>query len=282
MNSYQHSINLPIKKDISFIIPKFCIVISCFNKRDIIFHHVNLLKKSFIKDHRIIIVDDKSTDDTKNIIENVQNVELIINEHNLGWGDSNNKALNIVNEEYVIFMDADFFIGTFGWIENWYLFQKQFQNIGESGELHYCNSLFNVPNVYNHLTNQSWIINDNNVCKDILNKNSSFESTVHVGGSFKIFKTSILKNIGGFSNHFSPVCVEVEISIRIKSLGFEILPYRVPYRWIIVRGDSNDIIIKESKKMEFLIEYQKKEFEKSGSLFYNPINYLGNQVFYGS
>jgi GT2 family glycosyltransferase len=282
MNSYEHSINLPIKVNIKESVPTFAIVTSCFNKSHVILEHIKLLQKSFIQKHRIIIVDDKSTDKTKELVKSLNNIELIENDSNCGSGESNNRALNIINEDFVIFLDADFLIGSYGWIENWYFFQKLFQNIGESGELHYCSSLFKIPNIYNHLINQHWIRNVNNINSDILNSNSSFESTAHVGGSYKIFKTSLIKKIGGFSNHINPVCVEVEISIRVKSLGFEILPYRVPYRWISVKGDTSDIVIKESQRMESLIEEQKKEFEKSGSLFLNPLNWLGKQIFYGS
>jgi len=282
MNSYEHSINIPIKRDIKSLVPKFAILTSCFNKSDVIAEHIKLLKKSFIQDHRIIITDDKSTDNTKDVIKSLGNIEFIANDRNLGWGESNNKALSIVNEDFVVFLDADFLIGTYGWLENWYFFQKIFQNIGESGELHYCSSLFNVQNIHNHLMNQPWMKNMNSVNNEILNRNSSFESTAHIGGSFKIFKTPIIKKVGGFSNSINPVCVEVEISIRMKSLGLELLPYRIPYRWVIVRGDTANIVAHESQRMETLIEEQKKEFEKSGSLLFNPLNWLRKQVYYSS
>jgi len=264
------------------IIPSFCFIISCYNKSKIIEKHINLLKKSFIKKHKIIVVDDKSTDNTLEILNKIENIEIISNEENKGWGYSNNKALEMVNEEYVVFMDADILIGTFGWIENWYFFQRNMENIGESGELHYCSKLYNMRHVYEHLSKQSWIKNNDEIYDDFLNKKCSIKTTSHIGGSFKIFNTSLIKKINGFSNHSNPVCVEVEISIKVKAFGYKLLPYRMPFRWIILKSDNINTIVNESQRMNNLLNEQTKQFEEYNCLGVSCLNWLNDEVCYFS
>jgi len=56
---------------------------------------------------RIIIIDDGSNDETRQILSSTNFIEVISNPHNIGKGASINKALSKVIEKNVILMDGD-------------------------------------------------------------------------------------------------------------------------------------------------------------------------------
>jgi GT2 family glycosyltransferase len=263
-------------------IPWFTIIIACYNKQHVIAKTVSLLKKSGLN-QKIILIDDRSTDDTLLEIKKISDIEIIENKENIGWGASNNVALNRVETEYVVFMDADFFVGTYGWLISWYLNNSYKNNVGESGELHYGDVL-SFDKIYNHLLLQPWINNGSLFSKKVLNKDKDKDTFDHICGNYKIFKTDIIKKIGGFSNsNFAP-CVEVEISFRAKANGYNIDSYRIPYRQTTCEEMTCDMINKKYEDMDDILEQQKKMYIKDNKLIgllYNPINSFPNEsMFY--
>ena len=95
------------KKGISVIIP-------CYNVENYIKKCLdNLENKLQNFDYEIILVDDCSTDNTKEIIKSIIKSKKIIfleNEENHGAGYSRNLALQKAKYDYISFIDADYFI----------------------------------------------------------------------------------------------------------------------------------------------------------------------------
>ncbi len=279
-----HPINKNFPLSIPFIkenFPKFSIIISCYNKENIISKTVDLLQEADII-QKIILVDDGSTDNTLKEIKNIQNVDIIVNDKNMGWGYSNNKALEKIDTEYSVFMDADCFIGTYGWLITWYLLNRE-NNNGESGELHYSNVLLNVDYLYNHLMNQKWVHSNTPFSNKVIEKNNNIDIVGHIGGNYKIFKTKTLKEVGGFSNSPRPVCVEFEISLRMKFYNYNLIPYRIPNRLTALKGESLDATNNKYLLMKESINYQKKIFLNNNNingLCYNISNYFPSESIY--
>jgi len=278
MKSKDLHINKVFDKNRSWLsaIPDFTLVVSCYNKRNVISQCLELIKASCIKLHRIIVIDDGSTDNSSDAIRRVDGVELIVNAANKGWGLSNNRALQEVCSKYIVFFDADYLIGTYGWLESWYLFSIG-RDFGESGELHYCSTLWDMllpdgSSFYSYMMKMSWLLDDK-VSIGIRHRDSSKSITEHIGGNFKIFNTNLLKSVGGFVTGSSPCCTEVEISLRIKSLGYSLLPYRIPKRWTTSVTDSPDEINHYFTDMHESIFNQKKMYEEIGGLVFLPENY---------
>ena len=59
--------------------------------------------------YEIVVIDDGSTDDTKNIIKNNSNLydQFLLNQKNLGKGGAVKKGIDAASGDYVIFQDAD-------------------------------------------------------------------------------------------------------------------------------------------------------------------------------
>jgi glycosyltransferase involved in cell wall biosynthesis len=89
---------------------KVSIIIPCFNEVQTIEEIVNRIKNTCKYNHEIIIVDDCSTDGTKEILEKkiISNVELVIfNKKNFGKGYSLRLGIEKANGDMIIIQDAD-------------------------------------------------------------------------------------------------------------------------------------------------------------------------------
>ena len=96
------------KLSISFVIP-------CFNESLNIVNTVKQIllsvEKLNINLYEIIIIDDGSTDDTylkiQNIQKKFQNIKLIRNTQNLGYGGAVKKGFELANKKYVMWIPGD-------------------------------------------------------------------------------------------------------------------------------------------------------------------------------
>lgn len=86
---------------------RFSIIITAYNIEEYIQRSIKSVKKQTFKDYEIIVVDDCSKDETKQRIEEIGGVNLIVHEENKGAGGARNSALNIAQGEYIIFLDGD-------------------------------------------------------------------------------------------------------------------------------------------------------------------------------
>lgn len=62
---------------------------------------------SFTKDFELIIVDNGSTDGTREYLQTLEGVKLILNDSNLGFSKGNNQGLEIASGEYIGFLNND-------------------------------------------------------------------------------------------------------------------------------------------------------------------------------
>lgn len=91
--------------------PKISIVITVFNKEQYIEHVVNSYLRQNEKSIELILVDDNSSDDSIQIMENLinehSNIILIKNDENLGPSIRLNQGFKVASGSYVLFADGD-------------------------------------------------------------------------------------------------------------------------------------------------------------------------------
>lgn len=105
-----------------------------------------------------IIVDNASTDNTVEIVKKYQNVILIENKDNQGFGKANNTAYQRAKGEYVLFLNPDMrpTAGSFKKLLDWY---KDKEDVGivsvkliqENGEIHPDTIPRRFPSIWNQL-----------------------------------------------------------------------------------------------------------------------------------
>ena len=86
------------------------VVIPTYNCANFLDKAIQSILNQTYKDYEIIIVDDCSTDNTKEILEKynkLKNFKIITNDTNVGVGISRKNGINAANGEYITFLDAD-------------------------------------------------------------------------------------------------------------------------------------------------------------------------------
>lgn len=89
--------------------PSLSVLIPAYNSEKTIIRCINSILSQSYKNIEIIVINDGSTDATKNILEklNYENIKIINNESNLGISRSLNRGLDQCNSDYIARMDAD-------------------------------------------------------------------------------------------------------------------------------------------------------------------------------
>jgi len=89
----------------------FSVIIPCFNSQDTIKRALSSVINQSLKEFEIIIVDDGSTDKTKNIINNFFKDKRIVHQYiyqeNKGASSARNNAIKNSKGKYLAFLDAD-------------------------------------------------------------------------------------------------------------------------------------------------------------------------------
>src|SRR3989344_6254934 len=88
------------------------IVILNYNSKDFALRCVNSIKKYYKdnvadKKYEIFVVDNASSDGSKQIFEKIKDITFIPNNQNLGFSKGNNTAVKKTNGRYVLFLNPD-------------------------------------------------------------------------------------------------------------------------------------------------------------------------------
>ena len=90
---------------------KLTVIIPCYNEESTVKEIISLVKINISKNDEIIIVDDASTDNTRNLIEELshgnKNLRPIFHKNNQGKGASIRSGIQIARGDIVIIQDAD-------------------------------------------------------------------------------------------------------------------------------------------------------------------------------
>lgn len=91
--------------------PKISVIMSAYNSEKYLAEAIKSILNQIFRDFEFIIINDKSTDNTLNIIKRYskkdKRIKIINNPKNMGLTKSLNKGLRIAKGEYIARMDAD-------------------------------------------------------------------------------------------------------------------------------------------------------------------------------
>ena len=91
--------------------PLLSIVICTYNRPLLLMRALNSVIKQTFKDCQIIVIDDASTDNTKEVVKEYidlnMGVEYYRNDHNLGVTKSRNRGCSIAKGKYIAMLDSD-------------------------------------------------------------------------------------------------------------------------------------------------------------------------------
>jgi len=92
------------------ILPVISIITACYNKASFILETIESVQQQTYKNWELIIIDDASSDYSKEIISKYlfdKRIQLIANKQNKGANYSRNLGIKTARGKYVFFLDAD-------------------------------------------------------------------------------------------------------------------------------------------------------------------------------
>lgn len=231
----------------------------------------------------IILVDNASTDDSlQKLKDEFPQIKFIHSSHNLGFAGGNNIGIKnalLLNYEYVMLLNNDVFV------DSNYLYHL----------INYLDFHSNVgavqPLIYNHPDrNKIWngggkfhrISGNTDSSKLILSNDKPLEIDWISGCAFMI-RTSVLKQIGLFNEKYFAYYEDVDLSFRIRKLGYNLIliPSSVIYH--IGGGSSNtpekrregylspDVHYYNTRNHIWIIRQWLKWYEKPTAILYHAL-----------
>lgn len=171
---------------------KISVILPVFNGEKYIRKAIESVLNQTFTNFELIIVNDGSTDDSLNIINEFRDNRIkFINQVNQGSGASRNKALKIASGEYIMFLDSDDFFTSdalevaYGEITKFSADLTFFQMINFDGERYYENDWFEMKTFDDSFENRVFTPQET--------PGSIFD--LSVGVCQKIYNHEFLKNI---------------------------------------------------------------------------------------
>lgn len=185
------------------------IIVPIYNAEIFLERCINSILKQSYKNFELILVDDGSTDSTLSICQNFQSNDnriIVIQKKNGGVSESRNEALKISKGDYVVFIDADDFVGE-DYIKN--LIPKNNEDFVYSGYKNVKNNIVTEEIAYKKINinpfkcskDFGFFWDKTNICfvwracykKDIIKKNNiKFDASINIGEDV-IFNIEYLK-----------------------------------------------------------------------------------------
>jgi glycosyltransferase involved in cell wall biosynthesis len=217
---------------------KISVLITCYNRVDYIEDAIESVINSSFRDYELIIVDDNSTDGSKDIISKYENtdsrIHVFYNNTNLGQFKNRNYAVSLAKGDYIKFLDSDDILYSHGL---GLFYDYAIQNLNAVAII--CSDVLHDVVPYPIILNpkQSYI-------------KFYFESSFPtVGPSAILFKRSDFNKVGGFPDT-SYVGSDIELLLLLAA-KFEILVIHSGLIWY--RKHEGQELFKGLQSNEYLL-----------------------------
>lgn len=167
----------------------------------------------------IIVIDNNSTDNTKEIIRKFPSVNLIENDCNKGLSYANNQGIKESSKKYILFLNPDTIILN-NTLEKMVQFIEKDKSIGAMAPQHLDNngeiipSCREFPNFGNLILQRKWKMRyfDHKYTREV----------DQPMGSCLLTRREIIDKIGGFNENYPLFMNDVDFCYRIKKAGYKI------------------------------------------------------------
>ncbi len=166
------------------------------------------------KPAQIIVVDNASSDGTVDFLKNHDlNLEIIENNHNLGFGRAMNKGIKEAKSYYTLLLASDMVLEP-DCLMSFLKYIKREENIGLLGG--YLYDYYNKKLFFSgHKVKLSW-----NFKQYEINGDGNIEFTDLIPGAFVFSKTALLKQFRGFDERYFCYFEDLDLTLRFKEAGF--------------------------------------------------------------
>jgi O-antigen biosynthesis protein len=203
--------------------PVVTIVIPTFNKAPYTYLALeSLLSSEPDLPFELVLVDNASTDETRALLKQLENVRTQLNERNLGFGDACNLGANMARGEYVCFLNSDTLL-TPGWLSALVRTIRSYPQCGAVGAklVHPDRKLQEAGSI---------IWNDGSTCgfgrgADPLQPEFGYLREVdYCSAACLLIRKDLLVSVGGFDDRYAPAYYEdADLCLSIRQAGYKVV-----------------------------------------------------------
>ena len=183
---------------------KVTIYIAAYNAERTIVQCINSILNQTIKFNEIIIIDDHSSDNTVNLVNNFKNIKLIKNQSNKGLSYCRNLAFKKSQNDIIASIDSDVVLEN-NWLEIMLQMIKKNDLTLYGGKMveKYTNNIFN--NWRAKYYSQNWGLND-------------LDNPPFIFGCNSIQKKDVWRKVGGYNENLMTNGEDVDYSNKVKMI----------------------------------------------------------------
>lgn len=200
---------------------KTSIIILTYNNLDYTKSCIESIRKYTEKNsYEIIVVDNNSTDDTKEWLLKQEYIKTILNDENLGFPKGCNQGIEVASSNNDILLLNNDTIVTSNWLNNLKTCLYSSENIGAVGAVSNHNeNLQGVDFTYNDLDEMQDLAKQNNISDP-----DKWEEKNFLIGFCLLIKREVINKIGSLDCAYSPGYIEDnDLSLRIINLGYKLM-----------------------------------------------------------
>lgn len=212
------SINLPFydKPTVSVLIP-------VFGKLDYTIACLRLISQNLPKAaFEVLVLDDRSPDETVNTLKRVKNLRLIENPQNLGFLKSCNNGAKHARGEYLFFLNNDTEV-TPGWLDELLLTFENFPKCGLAGsKLVYPDGTLQEAGGIVWRDGSAW--NFGNRQSPELPEFNYAREVDYISGAAIMIKKALFDDLGGFDDRYAPAYYEdTDLAFLVRARGMSVI-----------------------------------------------------------
>lgn len=185
---------------------KVSIIICTYNRSDLLPKAIESILKQSFDDFEIIIIDDASQDNTKEIVERYinrdQRIKYFKNVQNLGIAASRNRGVSLAQGEYIAMLDSDDYWLSPDKLKKQVAVLESDREVGLIGTGIIC-----VDENNNEIKKDIYETEDKNIRAQILAKNQFAQSSV-------LFRKKAFLEVGAYGENFF-VCEDLDLWLAI-------------------------------------------------------------------
>lgn len=240
--------------------PKVSVVIPIYGKVDYTLACLASIAQSVPEtSFEVIVVDDKSPDNSVEVLKKIDGIRLIVNEKNQGFIRSCNVGAAAASGEFVYFLNNDTNVLP-GWLDELYRTFEAFPSAGFVGsKLVYPDGtlqeaggiIWRDGSAWNFGRNQNPRLPEFNYAREV----------DYCSGASIMVPTRLFRELGGFDEHYLPAyCEDSDLALKIRDKGYSVI-YQPLSEVIHFEGITSGTDLNQGAKA-YQVENSKKLLER--------------------
>ncbi len=208
--------------------PRLSVVLPTHNRENLVSRAVDSVLAQSFSDFELILVDDYSTDGTREVLERYRDtsrVQLVFSDRNLGASGARNLGLSKARGELITFQDSDDY-----WMPHKLKLQVEALDASPECGICYCGSLYYKDKNSYYIPDGIFKKLDGDISSEILNGNTTSTQTF-------VIRKAILDQVGIFDSTLDPI-EDWDLMIRVA----QVTQFRfIPEPLVIIYGTPGSI-----------------------------------------